>query len=94
MIFSYSPFLSRHKEDKTDGIVEALTKWTDVDVVSPKAELIAGKSRYETYSKWGDATHWTQRGAFVGYQTLMKTITGRNREMRSAATERKDLPAL
>lgn len=66
------------EESKTDGIVEALAKWTDVDVVSPKAELIAWKSRYETYSKWGDATHWTQRGAFIGYQMLMKAITDRN----------------
>ena len=47
-------------------------------MISPKEKLIAERARYETYSVWGDATHWTQRGAFIGYQLLMETIDAKN----------------
>lgn len=66
------------KFSKTDSIVKTLTDQTNVCVVSPKSELIAGKKRYDTYSKWGDATHWTPRGAFIGYQKLMKVLNDNN----------------
>lgn len=65
-------------ESKTDEIVQTLTEKTNVIVVSPKQELIKGKSEFETYSKWGDSTHWSQRGAFIGYQLLMNTINQYN----------------
>lgn len=66
------------EKSKTDQIVKALIEKTDVNVISPKAELIAGKDNYESYSKWGDSSHWTQRGAFVGYQKLMGEINNNN----------------
>ena len=65
-------------ESKTDEIVQTLTEKTNVVVVSPKQELIKGKNEFETYSKWGDSTHWTQRGAFIGYQLLLNTINQYN----------------
>lgn len=61
-------------ESKTDGLIRALEEYTDVNVISPKQDLIDAKDVYETYSVWGDSTHWTQRGAFIGYQKLMNTI--------------------
>lgn len=63
---------------KTDQIVETLFTRTDINVISPKEELIAGKKDYDTYSKWGDPTHWTQRGAFIGYRKLMDAINKNN----------------
>lgn len=59
---------------KTDGIVNAISKYSDVKVISPKEELIIKKADYDTYSEWGDATHWTQRGAWIGYRMLMEAI--------------------
>lgn len=64
---------------KTDQIVDTLTKKTDICVISPKQELIDNKEIYDTYSVWGDPTHWTQRGAFIGYQKLIKEINKKNK---------------
>ncbi len=61
-------------ESKTDGIVRALTDYSKVNVISPKEELIEGKSVKPTYSVWGDPAHWTQRGAYIGYVKLLNTI--------------------
>lgn len=66
------------EKSKTDIVIETLKESTDVTVISPKAELIAAKEHFDTYSKWGDSTHWTQRGAFIGYQELMKAINNKN----------------
>ena len=59
---------------KTDGMVKALDLYSDVNVISPKEILIDSKEEYNTYSVWGDPTHWTQRGAYIGYLTLMEEI--------------------
>ena len=62
------------ERSKTDGIVQAFQEKTDVPVISPKEELIKGKEKYETYSVFGDPTHWTHRGAHLGYLKLMEEI--------------------
>ena len=72
---------------KTDQIVQALKNYTDIKVVSPKNKLIEYKSQYDTYSVWGDATHWTQRGAFIGYQLMMDTINDNNNGKYKVLTE-------
>lgn len=64
-------------ESKTDQVIRALKEQTDVDVIDPKEALIRGKAKYPTYSFWGDATHWSRRGAFIGYQQLMTEINRR-----------------
>lgn len=66
------------EQSRTDQIVDALKKRTNVRVISPKEALINGKQDYDTYSKWGDATHWTQRGAYIGYNLLMSEINKNN----------------
>lgn len=63
---------------KTDQIVDTLANRTTVNVISPKQALIDAKDEYATYSVWGDATHWTQRGAYIGYQLLMDEINKNN----------------
>lgn len=62
---------------KTDQIVDSLSK-TNINLISPKKELIDNKSKYDTYSTWGDPTHWTKRGSFIAYQKLMETINSKN----------------
>lgn len=73
---------------KTDQIVDTLTMRTDIDIVSPKAELIGEKNSYATYSKWGDPTHWTPRGAYIGYKKLMQTINKNNNQKYKVLQER------
>ena len=69
---------SKGKVSKTDTIIESLKKYTDIDFIYPKNELIEAKNNYDTYSKFGDSTHWTQRGAFIGYQLLMDKVNALN----------------
>ena len=66
--------IQRGEESKTDGLVRVLNDLSDVNVISPKNDLIKGKSEYSTYSVWGDPTHWTPRGAYIGYKNLMHAI--------------------
>lgn len=66
------------EESKTDQVIGYLTDHTTVDVISLKDILIENKSQYEVYSSWGDPTHWSQRGAFIGYQAIMERINSRN----------------
>lgn len=63
---------------KTDQIVAMLKDKTNIHLVSPKQELINSKACFEPYSVWGDATHWTQRGAFIAYTALMSAIDEQN----------------
>lgn len=63
---------------KTDQVIEALENQTTINLISPKQNLIAAKDQYDTYSVWGDPTHWTQRGAFIGYTSLMEKIDENN----------------
>lgn len=63
---------------KTDEIVRGLKKYSSINVISPKRELLDSKSIYDPYSKYGDATHWSQRGAYIGYLKLMSTINENN----------------
>lgn len=55
---------------KTDQIIEYLRNNTDVNTISLKEVLIESKDEYEVYSNWGDPTHWTDRGAYIGYKYI------------------------
>ncbi len=61
-------------KSKTDYFIEAIIQHTNVNVISPKEELLKAKSICSPYSRWGDSTHWSQRGAYIGYLKLMNTI--------------------
>lgn len=63
---------------KTDQVVESLQKNTTVDTISLKQPLLDAKEEYQTYSHWGDPTHWNERGAFIGYQVIMNEINSHN----------------
>ena len=72
---------------KTEQKVNALKEKTTVNVISPKQALIDAKQQYDTYSTWGDPTHWTQRGAYIGYQELMKEINSHNNNRYNVLSE-------
>ncbi len=59
---------------KTDQVVSYLKNSTTVNTISLKEVLTDSKVEYETYSNWGDPTHWTDRGAYIGYRTIMEEI--------------------
>jgi len=59
---------------KTDGMISALNENTTINVIDPKQDLIDAKKTYQTYSRYGDPTHWSYRGAYVGYLRLMNDI--------------------
>ncbi len=59
---------------KTELFNEAICNNTDVNVISPREDLIDAKETTAPYSKWGDPTHWSQRGAYIGYLKLMNAI--------------------
>lgn len=75
------------ERSKTDGIVRAFQEKTDVHVISPKEELIKEKENFETYSVFGDPTHWTPRGSYIGYLKLMGEINRHNQNSYSVLKE-------
>ena len=62
----------------TEQVENALAEETDLKMVRIKEALENGKENWETYSRFGDCTHWTQRGAYLGYLELMNTINRYN----------------
>lgn len=61
-----------------DQIHNELKKNPNLNIVDTKEDLINAKKTYEVYPKTGDVTHWTQRGAFIGYTNLMEKINSKN----------------
>lgn len=60
---------------KTDQVIFWLQENTDVNVIYLKPALFEAKEQgYEVYSNWGDPTHWTDRGGYIGYQQIMKRL--------------------
>lgn len=60
---------------KTDQVIFWLQENTDVNVIYLKPTLLEAKANgYEVYSNWGDPTHWTDRGAYIGYLEIMKRL--------------------
>ena len=63
-----------------DQVVNGLQDKTNVNQINLKSKLISEKDNYEVYSKLGDPTHWTPRGAYIGYAQLMDTINEHTNE--------------
>ncbi len=66
---------------KTDQVISYLKNNTTVNTISLKEVLVDSKNKYEVYSNWGDPTHWTDRGAYIGYKYIMQEINKRNNNM-------------
>ena len=63
---------------KTQQVIQALKNETDVNVVDLLPIYNELKGEYEIYGKYGDPVHWTPRGAFIGYQQILKCINENN----------------
>lgn len=59
---------------KTDQMMTYLKENTTVQVIDLKAPLLEAKPQYQVFSSWGDPTHWSPRGAFVGYRYVMEQL--------------------
>ena len=58
---------------KTDQVMKRLEE-TTVNTIYFKQVLWDSRDTYDVFSHWGDATHWTDRGAFISYQYMMEQI--------------------
>jgi len=45
-----------------------------VNAIYFKDVLLENKETHPVFSHWGDATHWTDRGAYISYLHMMETI--------------------
>ena len=59
---------------KADQIENSLKNNTDIIVIPIKEKLISEKKNYSVYGEWAEPWHWTQRGAYIGYQQLIAAI--------------------
>ena len=59
---------------KTDQIMHYLQTETTVDPIYFKDLFLDSKGQYDVFSHWGDPTHWTDRGAYIGYRYMMDTV--------------------
>ena len=66
------------EESKTDAVMRALEENTDVNVINLKGVLMESKEFCEPYTKYGDPTHWSSRGAYIGYRRVMEEINQNN----------------
>lgn len=64
---------------KTQQLMSALTQ-TNVNVISVREDLLQYKKEEKVYSNWGDPSHWNQKGAYVGYLSLMNCINAHNND--------------
>ena len=59
---------------RCDKLYEYLTANTDLEIVYPKAELLAAKNHFQVYYKYD--THWNFAGVYVGVQCLLRELYG------------------
>lgn len=59
---------------KTDQVLDYLQNNTSVNAIYFKQILKDNKQEYPVFSHWGDPTHWTFRGAYIGYCHMMEQI--------------------
>lgn len=59
---------------KTDQVLNYLREKTTVNAIYFKEILEENKTEYDVFSHWGDATHWTDRGAYISYCYMMDRI--------------------
>lgn len=72
---------------KTDQVVNYIKNNTTVNEISLKEMLLDKKKSYEVYSHYGDPIHWTERGAYFGYQYIMEKINEDNHNMYNILSE-------
>ena len=59
---------------KTDQVIEYLQNSTTVNTIYIKPLFNEMRQQYPVFSRWGDPTHWTPYGAFLGYTYIMEHL--------------------
>lgn len=59
---------------KRDQILSRLNNNDSINIVDFKQDLLNNKDKYLLYGNWSDPTHWTERGAYIGYLSIMNKI--------------------
>ena len=59
---------------KTDQVINYLQNETTVKAIYFKQVLEENRTQHDVFSHWGDATHWTDRGAYISYRYMMDQI--------------------
>lgn len=57
-----------------DQVMANLKANTGVSVIDTTLVLTEGKNDGETFGKYTDPSHWTERGAYISYIALMETL--------------------
>ena len=71
--FPDSVYVNYENESVLEYLDECMAK-TDIDYINPKNNLEAAKDNVVLYNKMYDATHWNDRGAFVGHSLIDEKV--------------------
>lgn len=66
-----------HVNTDNESVIEYMTESldkTDIDYIIPVNELLSAKENEVVYNKLYDATHWNERGAFIGHKLIDEKI--------------------
>lgn len=63
---------SNNTKSITEDLIEYLQEKSNLNIIYPKEQLIAGRNKNDTYYKYD--THWNNYGAYLGVTYLMKKI--------------------
>lgn len=72
-------YAKENEISRLEQLTNYLQQNTDVNVIDIYKALLAQKSKYTLFYKTG--THWNLRGAFVGYQEMMKRLNSDFRDL-------------
>ena len=64
-----------NEKNEIDRFIDKIKNETDIKTYYPKNLLKKEKDRYNVFSRTGDVTHWTDRGAYMTYLDFMKTLS-------------------
>ena len=71
--FEYMPdYMIYHEEKREQVLVDYITANSEINIIYPLDDLIAGKELYQMYLKYD--THWTRAGGFIGTQALYREL--------------------
>lgn len=78
---NFSPYCFQYgNRSRTEQIVDALDRNTDICQIDIKPTLMNAKDKYRVYPRWGDTSHWSKRGAYLAYLKIMETINAYNND--------------
>lgn len=77
--------LTRLGESRADQLTRYVAANTTVTIVDLRSSLRAAKVAERVYHRTD--THWNDRGAFVGYTTIMNSLAGENPALRPTSSD-------